>query len=85
MNDDELIQLNYKQPKRLELFWLLGYKIVFMYGTKTRTGVVTKVYRDWQGKERIKIAHDGKILVTTEYYKSEFEREILNNTLKIVK
>lgn len=86
MNEDELLAFNYKKPKRLDFIDFIGSQVSFIWGKKARTGTITKVYRDWEDKERIRIDHDdsGKLPVTTEYGKKEFKRAIESGGMKVI-
>jgi hypothetical protein len=85
MNED-ILSLNYKKPKRLDLVNFIGKTVAFVWASKVRTGIITKVWRNWDGKETIKIEHDdpGKCIVTSEYCKKEFENLITSGRLKIL-
>jgi hypothetical protein len=82
---NELIELNYKKPKRLDLMCFIGCPVTIIRHKIRQSGIVTKVWWSKHSKEEIiKIEYDfWQPRIMTEYTKKEFEREIMNGKLKI--
>lgn len=82
---NELIELNYKKPTKFYLDGLLGQQVSFHWAFKNRIGVITRVYRDWEGKDRIKVEHEeGRVNVSVDYHLKEFINEIRTGRMKIL-
>lgn len=67
MNEDELLELNYKKPTKLKLFDIeIGSQVATMWAGKIEIGVITRAYKEYAGAE-IKIGEFYKLESTCPY------------------
>lgn len=84
MNEDNLIELNYRKP--MPLMVDVGTRVATLWADEVKIGVVIRNYRDWTGKERVKVQYDEpeSFIITVDYYLNEWMYNIKTGKIKII-